>query len=210
VTAAPRQRQEDRTRATRAALIAAARRLFADRGYTAVTGEDIVAAAGLTRGALRHHFGDKRALFRAVLEQVEGEITDRVVAAAASGADTDPWAVLRRGLAAFLDICEEPEIVQIALTDAPAVLGWAYWRAIEADHGLGLITAALEAAAAGLRPPPQPVGVLAHLVLAATIEAALLIARAPDRRSARASAEQALLALLAGPAGTTNTGTGET
>jgi AcrR family transcriptional regulator len=227
VTAAPRQRQEERTRATRAALVAAARRLFAERGYAAVTAEDIVAAAGLTRGALRHHFGDKRVLFRAVLEQVEREITERIAAVAAADTETDadvadtdlagadPWAALRRGLAAFLDACEEPEIVQIALTDAPAVLGWAEWRAVEADHGLGLLTAALEAAAAGPTPPRQPVGVLAHLVLAAAIEAALLIARAPDRRAARASAEQALLALLAGlggpagPAGSAGTaGTG--
>jgi hypothetical protein len=87
------------------------------------------------------------------------------------------------------------------------VLGWADWRALEADHGLGLLTAGLEAvAAAGPAPPPQPVDVLAHLVLAATIEAALLIARAPDRPAARAGAERALLALLDGPARTTDTG----
>lgn len=180
----------------------AARRLFADRGYADVLAEDIVAAAGLTRGALRHHFGDKRALFRAVLEQLESEIADQLAAAAAG--ESDPWAALRRGVVAFLDICEEPEVVQIALTDAPAVLGWAEWRALEADYGLGLVTAAIEAVAAAGGVDQRQVDALAHLVLAATIEAALVVARSPDRAEARAAAEQALLALLAGLVQATN------
>jgi AcrR family transcriptional regulator len=192
----PRQRQEDRTRATRQALVGAGRALFAEHGYAAVTAEQVVAAAGLTRGALRHHFGDKRELFRAVFEQLEGEITARVAETVAGSGDT--WAAVRRGVPAFLDTCEDPEVLQIALTDAPAVLGWAAWRAIEADHGLGLITAGIEAAVAEGILPPQPVDVLAHLVLAAIIEAALVIAQAPDRAGARAAAERTLLALLAG------------
>jgi AcrR family transcriptional regulator len=192
----PRQRQQERTRATRQALVAAGRRLFAEHGYAAVTAEQAVAAAGLTRGALRHHFGDKRELFRAVFEQLEGEITARVAARLTGSGDT--WSAVQHGVGAFLDTCEDPEVLRIALTDAPAVLGWAAWRAIEADHGLGLITAGIEAAIAEGTLPPQPVDVLAHLVLAAIIEAALVIAQAPDRAGARADAERTLLALLAG------------
>jgi AcrR family transcriptional regulator len=192
----PRRRQQERTRATQRALIAAARPLFAERGYAAVPAEEIVAAAGLTRGALRHHFGDKKALFRAVFEELEGEITDRI-AAAITGAG-DSWTAATTGLAAFLDACQDPEVMRIALVDAPAVLGWADWRAVEADHGLGLITAGLDQAMTEGVLTPQPVKVLAHLILSAVIEAALLIAQAPDRASARADAERAVLTLLTG------------
>ncbi len=192
----PRRRQQERSAATRAALIAAARQLFTERGYAAVPAEDIVAAAGLTRGALQHHFGGKPELLRAVFEQLEAETTGQVATAIASAPDS--WAAATRGLSAFLDACQDPAVIQIALTDAPAVLGWAGWRAIEADHGLGLITAGLDQAMAEGIIIAQPVTVLAHLILSALIEAALLIARAPDPRGARADAEQALLALLTG------------
>jgi AcrR family transcriptional regulator len=174
----------------------AARRLFTERGYAAVPAEDIVAAAGLTRGALQHHFGGKRELLRAVFEQLEAETTSQVATAIAGA--TGSWAAATMGLSAFLDACQDPAVIQIALTDAPAVLGWAEWRAIEADHGLGLITAGLELAMVEGVIRRQPVTVLAHLILSAVIEAALLIARAADTAAARTDAEQALLALLAG------------
>jgi AcrR family transcriptional regulator len=192
---APRTQQE-RTRATRAALLAAGRRLFAQRGYAAVPAEEIVAAAGLTRGALQHHFGDKKELFRAVFEQLESELPTRLSAAATG--QPDSWAVATAGLTAFLDACQEPEILQIALTDAPAVLGWAEWREIETRHGLGLIQGVLEQAMGEGVITRQPVDVLAHLVLSAVVEAALLIAHASDHDDARARAEQALRGLLDG------------
>ncbi|MGP4024656.1 TetR family transcriptional regulator [Actinomadura sp. 3N407] len=191
----PRRTQE-RSLRTREVLIASARRLFAERGYAAVPAEEIVAAAGLTRGALHHHFGDKKELFRAVLEQVEGEIVGRV--GEAIGGAADSWDATTGGLAAFLDICEEPEVIQIALRDAPAVLGWAAWREIEAAHGMGLIKAGLQMAIDERVLTRQPLDVLAHLILSAVIEAALLIAHASDRGTARAEAERTLVALLAG------------
>jgi AcrR family transcriptional regulator len=187
-----RRRQEDRTRATRAALTAAGRHLFAERGYAAVTAEEIAAAAGLTRGALRHHFGDKRELFLAVFEDLESEIAQRSAAALDL---TGTWAAIESGVAVFLDICEEPEVVRIGLTDAPAVLGWDTWREIEARHGLGLVQAALDQAIREGLLQQLPVEILAHLVLSAMIEAALLIARTPD---ARPAAQQTLLALFRG------------
>jgi AcrR family transcriptional regulator len=191
-----RRSQQERTHATRAALIATARKLIAQRGYAAVPAEEIVAAAGLTRGALQHHFGDKKELFRAVFEQLESEVPGRVSAAVAGAPDS--WAAATAGLTAFLDACQEPEIQQIALTDAPAVLGWADWRAVEGRHGLGLIKAGLEQAMIDGVIARQPVDVLAHLVLSAVIEAALLIAHASDRDAARTDAERALRALLDG------------
>jgi AcrR family transcriptional regulator len=191
-----RRSQEERSRATRAALLDAARRLFAERGYAGVTADEIVTAAGVTRGALYHHFVDKRDLFRAVFEDLERSLTEEIGAAIESAAD--PASGMAVGLARFLDLCERPEVVRLALTDAPAVLGWAEWRGIEARHGLGLIRATLERAAAAGLLTPVPVEVLAHLVLSAMIEAALLIAHADDRRAARAAAEQGLLTLMSG------------
>ncbi len=186
----PRRSQQDRSRATRAALVATARRLFAERGYQQVPAAEIVAAAGVTRGALYHHFAGKQELFRAVLEELEGEVTAEIAAAIAAAPDRPTGMVV--GLGRFLDVCQRPEVARIALTDAPAVLGRRTWRAIEARHGLGVITDALQAAARdGLLVPVQ-------LVLGAMIEAALLIAHAADPTAARADAEQALLALLSG------------
>ena len=188
--------QQERTRATRAALIMAGRALFAQRGYAAVPAEELVVAAGLTRGALQHQFGDKKELFRAVFEQVESELPARVRAAVTG--QPDSWAAATAGLTAFLDACQEPEILQIALTDAPAVLGWAEWRAIETRHGLGLIQGVIKQAMTEGVITRQPVDELAHLVLSAVIEAALLIAHAPDHDAARGRAERALRALLDG------------
>ena len=192
----PRRSQEARSRATRAALISAARRLFAERGYAGVSADEIVTDAGVTRGALYHHFVDKRDLFRAMFEEVERGLTEEIGLAIESAAD--PASGMAVGRARFLDICERPDVVRLALTDAPAVLGWAEWRGIEARHGLGLIRATLERAAAVGLITPAPVEVLAHLVLSAMIEAALLIAHASDRRAARAAAEQGLLTLMSG------------
>ena len=181
--------QQDRRDATRGALLAAGRRLFAERGFADVPADEIVSAAGVTRGALHHHFGDKRGLFRAVFEQLEGEIVADLGRFVGEGADD----LVPRALAAFLDICERPDVRRIALTDAPAVLGWQTWREIEAEHGLGLLTAMLTDSPTVSEATPAPV--LAQLVLGSITEAALLIAHAEDRAAARKQAEAALLAL---------------
>src|SRR6476620_523264 len=121
-----RRTQASRREATRAALIAAARELFAARGYAGVGTEEIVQRAGVTRGALYHHFTGKDDLFRAVYERVEQELTQRIVTEVPLVGD--PVAVLRGGTAVFLDACLEPEVQQICLLDAPAVLGYDEWR----------------------------------------------------------------------------------
>jgi AcrR family transcriptional regulator len=193
----PRRSQQERTRATQEALLDTARRLFAERGYAHVPADEIVAAAGVTRGALYHHFEDKQALFEAVFEQVEGEIATAIATATAQA--SGGWPAVSAGLGQFLDLCERGEIRQIALTDAPAVLGWAKWREIETRHGLGLIVDLLQSlAATGDLTSSAPVPVLAQLALSAVIEAALLIAHAADPVAARADAQAALLTLLAG------------
>jgi AcrR family transcriptional regulator len=188
------QRQQDRSKATRAALITTARRLFAGHGYAAVPAEQIVAEAGLTRGALHHHFGDKHGLFEAVFVELEGELGAEIRAAMTASA-TDPVA---DALDTFLTACERPEVVQIGLTDAPAVLGWQAWRRIEEEHGLGLLVDFLRMARDRGELVTDAIDVLAKLMLSALIEAALVIANAEDRATARGQAQEALLALFAG------------
>lgn len=192
----PRRNQQQRADSTRAALIGAARKLFAERGYAAVPADEIVAAAGLTRGALYHHYAGKHDLFLAVFDELEAELA--VEAAASVVDDPDLQTSMIRSLSRFLDLCERPEVIRIALTDAPAVLGWQTWREMEARHGLGLIVQMLQAAADEGQLPPASVPVLAQLVLGAMIEAALVIAHATDRDAARDEAERALLILLSG------------
>jgi AcrR family transcriptional regulator len=172
--------------------MATARTLFTERGYAAVSADDIVSTAGLTRGALHHHFGDKAGLFRAVFEQLDAEISAELVQAIASAEDTPSRMAV--GLGAFLDLCQRPEVLRIGLTDAPTVLGWQAWREIEAKHGLGLIIDLIERAVAEGAVIAQSPEVLAQLVLSVTIEASMLIANG----AARQDVEPALLALLSG------------
>jgi AcrR family transcriptional regulator len=190
--------QADRAGATRAELIAAARRLFADRGYAGVGTEEIVRAAGLTRGALYHHFESKRELLAAVYEQVESEITERIAtqAFASGAAPADAIEALRLGAELFLDACLEPEVQRIVLLDAPAVLGWERWHEVASRYGLGLIEATLQAAIDAGLITAQPARPLAHVLMGALDEAAMYVARADDRATARAEMGTALSHLL--------------
>lgn len=190
-----RTKHTERSEATRAALIAAARPLFAREGYARVGTEEIVRAAGVTRGALYHHFRDKEDLFLAVFEQVEAEVTQRIAERAIAGAG-DPVAALLAGAEMFLDVCAEPEIQQIILLDAPAVLGWEAWREVGQRYGLGLVQAALQAAIDAGQLDPQPVRPLAHVLLGALDEAAMLVARSDDPATARAEVRETLARLI--------------
>jgi AcrR family transcriptional regulator len=192
----PPTRRDEGARATRDALVHAGIELFGKRGYAEVGTEEIVARARVTRGALYHHFEDKRDLFRAVHERVEDELIARIGAAMAEV--TDPWELMLTGTRSFLDACEEPAVKQIALIDAPAVLGWDEWRHIDERYGLGLTRAALRGAVDAGVLRPLPVEPLSHLLLAALSEAALMIAGADDPASTRREVEAALVELLEG------------
>lgn len=187
--------QSERTEATRAALMAAARRLFTERGYDAVTTEEIVRAAGVTRGALYHHFGGKAELLEAVYERLEAESTERVARVVLGSELESPLEAMKAGIEAFLDACAEPELQRIALHDAPAVLGWDRWREIAAANGLGLIEASLSAAIEAGEIKPLPARPLAHLLLGALDEAAMLVARSEDP-VARSEVTTVLVTLL--------------
>ena len=185
--------------ATRAALVAAARRLFVEKGYHRTSTEEVAAEAGVgTRGALYHHFADKQALFEAAFIAVE---EDLVIEAAKNLADPADGALnqLRQGLVGFLDASLTPHVQRILLIDGPAVLGWVKWRELESLYGLGAIRAMLERAVEeGDLAAGQPVDALAHVLLAAADETALFIANAPDQRAARDQGVRALNAVLDG------------
>ncbi|HEY2086511.1 MAG TPA: helix-turn-helix domain-containing protein [Mycobacterium sp.] len=185
--------------ATRAALVAAARRLFVEKGYHRTSTEEVAAEAGVgTRGALYHHFADKQALFEAAFIAVE---EDLVIEAAKKLADPADSALnqLRQGLVGFLDASLTPHVQRILLIDGPAVLGWVKWRELESLYGLGAIRAMLERAVEeGDLAAGQPVDALAHVLLAAADETALFIANAPDQRAARDQGVTALNAVLDG------------
>jgi AcrR family transcriptional regulator len=182
--------------ATRAALIASARKLFVANGYFATGTEEIVADAQVgTRGALYHHFADKEALFRAVFEQVQ---TDLAAATVVNERD-DPLDMLTAALQQFLDAsADHPDVQRVLLIDGPAVLGWEQWRNLEARYGLGAITTMLDHAVEQAVISKQPTAPLAHMLLAAIDEAALYIANSDDRRQARDQARRALNQILAG------------
>jgi AcrR family transcriptional regulator len=189
-------RREEEAQATREALVQAALELFTKRGYTGVGTEEIVTRAKVTRGALYHHFTDKRDLFRAVFERVEGELMEGI--GARMEATDDPWELMLAGMRSFLDACEEPAAKQIALTDAPSVLGWQEWREIDNRHGLGLTRAALQGAVDARVLRPIAVEPMAHLLVAALSEAAFVIAYSDHPRKARAEVEAALIQLIEG------------
>jgi AcrR family transcriptional regulator len=181
----------ERSRATREALLVTARELFAQRGYADVGTEEIVRAAGVTRGALYHHFAGKQELFEAVYEEVERELVQEIAQSAGSAA-ADALGALHAGTRAFLAACEDPAIQRIALLDAASVLGWERWREVGMKYGMGLMQAVLgEAMDAGLieRQPAEP---LAAVLLGAVDEGAMVIARADDDGQTRASVEATL------------------
>jgi AcrR family transcriptional regulator len=178
-----RTKQDLRSEATRRRLVSAARGLFGARGYAEVGTEEIVRAAGVTRGALYHQFRDKADLFAAVAEEIEAGIAERIAGEAGAGAD--PVGALRTGARLFLDACAEPEVERIILLDAPAVLGWEAWRDLAGRYGLGLVQFGLRAAIDADAIVPQPVVPLSHVLVGALNECALYVARAEDPAAAR-------------------------
>jgi len=178
-----RTKHDLRSEATRRRLVSAARGLFGARGYAEVGTEEIVRAAGVTRGALYHQFRDKADLFAVVAEEIEAEIAEGIADTAGAGAD--PVGALRIGARLFLDACAEPQVERIILLDAPAVLGSEAWRDLAGRYGLGLVQFGLQAAIDAGAIVPQPVVPLSHVLVGALNECALYVARAEDPAAAR-------------------------
>lgn len=136
----------ERAATTRAALLAAARKLFAELGFAATGTEAILAETGLTRGALYHHFADKQALFAAVCEELHAEAEAAIVTDAEAAPDA--WQAVADGCLAFLDYMVRPDVRRILILEAPSVLGWAAWNEMDRRHGFGLLIEGVEAAVA--------------------------------------------------------------
>jgi AcrR family transcriptional regulator len=190
-----------RGQATREHIVAVATRLFAEHGFDGASIDLVLRSAGVSRGALYHHFNGKDALFQAVLEAVEVDVGRRVTSAGA-GAD-DAYALLRAGCLAWVELAGDPVVRRILLIDAPAVLGWHQWRAMDERNTLGAIRTALTAMAAEGRLPTSLVDMFAHLLLASMNELALVIATAEEpstaMRQAAAAVDEYLKRLLPAP-----------
>lgn len=192
----PKSRRQEQVEETQRALVGTARTLFAQRGYADVSIDAITAGAGVTKGALYHHFADKQDLFRTVFGEVEREVVHRVGAQIEGRAD--PWERLWLGCQAFLDACLDTSIQRIVFVDAPVVLGWAQWRAADAGSSIGLISDVIEQAiAAGQIEETRAVS-LAHLILGALNEAGMMIASSRNKRRARNDIEVDLRRVLDG------------
>jgi AcrR family transcriptional regulator len=181
--------------ATRRKLIKVSRRLFVRRGYAGTSIEDICRAANVTRGGLYHHFKGKDDIFRAVFEQLEGELLEKC--AAAADAEPRPERRLHAGINAFLDECLDRDAQQITV-DAPSALGWERWQAIDAEYALAGLMAELRSAMELGYITNQPVEPLAQVLLAAMNQAALVIARADDVAAARRELGETLERLVDG------------
>jgi AcrR family transcriptional regulator len=181
-TGTPRETQAARSARTRGALLVAARELFADKGFAATGREEIAERAGVTRGALYHHFASKTELAAAVVEQLESELVDLVVAAALRGSGVRDQ--LHRGCRAYMDACAEPTMARI-LADAPAVLGMEACRALDAEACAPLLAEVFTRAEEERIAVPGDPEVAAALLLGFLNEAAGLIAASPGDRGLR-------------------------
>ncbi len=174
-----RRTQSERRAATRGALVAAARELFAERGFAGVSREEIVERAGVTRGAMYHYFASKEALFQAAFEEVERDLCDALAQAAMSG--SDPVEELRLGAIAFLAAAATGEVRRIALLDAPSVLDADIRRDLEEQYGLGMLRAVLAQIDEAGRLATGPQEAVAPILMAAMHEAATQIAEGGDQ-----------------------------
>ena len=178
-----------RGRETREQFVRVATRLFTTHGYEGTSIEAVLQETGASRGSLYHHFPGKEALFLAVLEDVE---VRAIIGITASIVElTDPIEALRVACLAWIRQALDPEVQQIVLIDAPAVLGWQRFRELDEQNVLGQIRVALEAAAAIGRVEARHVDVFSHLVLVSVNEAAMLVARSPDPAAAMPGAQDA-------------------
>jgi AcrR family transcriptional regulator len=181
-------------RATRDQLIEVATRLFAEHGYEGTSIEAVLSAAGVSRGALYHHFAGKEALFEAVVSAVSEQVTVELTEAVRGCAD--PLDAMRTAAIAWIDLAADPVIQRVVLVDAPSVLGWDRWRAMDDGRTLGAMRAMLQAISDSGRLPAELVGPFSHMILAALDEIVMVIARAPDSTAAVAEGRMAVQALL--------------
>jgi len=195
-TEQPQSLRAEQVAQTRAALIAAGRRLFGRDGFAATSVEDLAADARVTTGALYHHFPTKTKLFEAVFADAHDELM-AASAQAANGAP-DEVELLARGFEGFLDAILEPDLQRIVIIDAPAVLGLARYTELDERYAFAAVVAALEAAVTAGRLAVREPQTLARLLLGALTRGAMLIANSAEPTKTRDDVASTMRALLAG------------
>jgi AcrR family transcriptional regulator len=188
--------RDEQVAQTRAALVAAGRRLFGRDGYAASSVEDLAREARVTTGALYHHFRTKTALFETVFEQLHAELLAAAGDAAAGAPDEIEG--LARGFEAFLDSMLTPEVQRIIITDAPAVLGLSRFTELDERYAVAAIAGDLRAASAAGRLRAEDPETLARLLLGALTRGSMLIAGSADPARTRDRVVQATRALITG------------
>jgi AcrR family transcriptional regulator len=186
-----KSRREQYSEATRAALLETATRMFAERGFAATALDDVATATQVTRGAVYHHFANKKALFEAVFEDMESDAMQRVAAAAAGV--TDPWQAAMAALNAFLDRCCDPLYGQLVWHEGPVALGWHGWKQCEEQFTYGLIEQMLRALIDSGDIEPMPVDTTARFAFSLLGAAGMLLADAEEEDKARVREECALV-----------------
>jgi AcrR family transcriptional regulator len=178
---------------TQQALRRQARKLFAQKGYSAANTGELVQRAKVTKGALYHHFTNKRELYQAVVEDLEAELVERIEAAGAS--QRDPWKRLHAMCRGFLDACGDPALGRILVLEAPVVLGWKTWCDLEQKYEVAAFARCLRGTGLKLSEPPET---LAQVILGALTTGARVIATAADAAAARREIDKTIDRLLTG------------
>jgi AcrR family transcriptional regulator len=178
------RRQRERSDATVEDLLTAARELFAADGYAATSLDAVCDRAGVTKGALYHHFSGKQQLFSAVYAREQDHLNARITAAYAEAAD-DPWEAVYQGSRAYLEASLDPGVQRITLLDAPGALGW------ELTHELGdncraLTLRGVERAIRRGAVAPQAAEPLASMLYGGLSESAMAVVRSADPGAALA------------------------
>lgn len=176
---------------TQKALRRQARKLFAQKGYSGANTNELVERARVTKGALYHHFANKKELYQAVVEDMEQELVERIEAA---GAGRAPWERLSAMCSAYVDACGEPALARMLVLEAPAVLGWKTWCNLEQRYEVAAFARCLKEID-GLNEPAET---LAQVILGALTTGARVIANAPDPEAARAQVRQTIDRLISG------------
>ena len=174
-------------------IIKIARKLFSELGYANTSIEKIVHEAGVTRGALYHHFSSKKELFMAVFEDAQRDILERNIAAIEGLRDS--WEKFTSSGAAFIKACLEPEIRQIVLIDAPAIIGWDEWRGVD-EKGVALLRQMISNLLDEGLLKPLPLEALTHIISGATNEAVLWISRHKNQKQARSESGEVFNVIL--------------
>jgi AcrR family transcriptional regulator len=177
--------------ATAKTLRRQARKLFTKKGYSGVNTEELVESARVTKGALYHHFANKKELYEAVVEDVEQELVEKLETA---GAGRKPWDRLLAMCRAYLDACRDPALARMLVLEAPVVLGWKTWCNLEQKYEVAAFARCLGEAGA----LSEPAETLAQVILGALTTGARVIATSADPDKARAEVERTIDRLLAG------------